>query len=107
MSEAPADNSARLDALEMRVAHQDRVIAELNEVITAQWRKIDVLERLLANPSHLEAVDPVLLGKVRVSGGGGSGGGSLTLIKGGGERVRRGCGKKEARDIFEMLSPSL
>ena len=49
MSEAPADNSARLDALEMRVAHQDRVIAELNDVITAQWRKIDVLERLLAN----------------------------------------------------------
>ena len=37
------DQDARLEALEMRVAHQDRVIAELNEVITAQWRKLDGL----------------------------------------------------------------
>lgn len=35
----------RFDALEMRIAHQDQMIAELNEVITAQWRKIDALER--------------------------------------------------------------
>ena len=33
----------RFDALEMRIAHQDQMIAELNEVITAQWRKIDAL----------------------------------------------------------------
>ena len=37
------DNDARLEDLEMRVAHQDRMIAELNEVITAQWRKLDGL----------------------------------------------------------------
>ena len=30
----------RFDALEMRIAHQDQMIAELNEVMTAQWRKI-------------------------------------------------------------------
>jgi len=36
----------RFDALEMRIAHQDQMIAELNEVMTAQWRKIDALERL-------------------------------------------------------------
>lgn len=37
--------SARLDALEAHCAHQDKLIAELNEVITDQWRKIDALER--------------------------------------------------------------
>ena len=41
--------SGRLDALEMRVAHQDRMISELNEVITDQWNKLDVLERQLAH----------------------------------------------------------
>lgn len=40
--------SSRLDALEALVAHQDRTITELNDAITAQWRKIDALERQLA-----------------------------------------------------------
>lgn len=40
--------STRLDALETRAAHQDRIIADLNDTITAQWRKIDSLERQLA-----------------------------------------------------------
>ena len=31
--------------LEIRLAHQDRQIAELNEVITEQWRVIDQLSR--------------------------------------------------------------
>lgn len=48
MSPDPADPAARLDALEAHFAHQERMITELNEVITAQWRKIDALERLLA-----------------------------------------------------------
>jgi uncharacterized coiled-coil protein SlyX len=39
---------SRLDALETQVAHQDKTIAELNVVVTAQWRKIDALERLVA-----------------------------------------------------------
>jgi SlyX protein len=39
------DRSSRLDTLEAHFAHQDGVIAELNEVVTAQWRKIDMLER--------------------------------------------------------------
>jgi SlyX protein len=47
--ETAEDPSARIDALETRIAHQDQVIADLNEVITAQWRKIDLLERLLAH----------------------------------------------------------
>lgn len=37
----------RLDALEIRIAHQDRTIAELNETVTAQWKRIDALEREL------------------------------------------------------------
>ena len=35
----------RLADLEQRLAEQDRVIADLNEMVVAQWRKIDSLER--------------------------------------------------------------
>ena len=38
---------ARLDALETRIAYQDRTIEELNATITAQWRQIDLLTRKL------------------------------------------------------------
>lgn len=37
----------RLDDLEMRIAYQDKTIADLNEMITAQWKKIERLERQL------------------------------------------------------------
>ena len=40
-----ATTDVRMDELEMRLAHQDRVISDLNEVITAQWKKIELLER--------------------------------------------------------------
>jgi SlyX protein len=36
---------ARIDALEARVAHQDRAIEDLNETITAKWKEIDSLTR--------------------------------------------------------------
>ncbi len=45
-------DSSRLDALETLAAHQDRIITELNDAITAQWRKIDALERQVANPEN-------------------------------------------------------
>ena len=48
MSTVTPEMLARLDALEMRAAHQDRIIADLNETITTQWRKIDAMERQLA-----------------------------------------------------------
>lgn len=35
------------------VAHRDKTIAELNDAITAQWRKIDALERQVAK-LHVE-----------------------------------------------------
>ena len=41
----PLSVDSRLEALEMRIAHQDKTIADLNEVITAQWRTIDALQR--------------------------------------------------------------
>jgi uncharacterized coiled-coil protein SlyX len=47
MSDGHSDFS-RLDALETAVAHQDKTIAELNGAVTAQWRKIDALERQVA-----------------------------------------------------------
>lgn len=43
-----SDAEARLEALEILAAHQERAIAELNDVVTSHWRKIDVLERMVA-----------------------------------------------------------
>ena len=48
MSDEHAGAAARLDALETKVAHQDLMIADLNEVIAGQWARIDKLERQLA-----------------------------------------------------------
>jgi SlyX protein len=48
MSDDLLDQSSRIDMLEVRIAHQDQTIADLNEVITAQWRKIDALEQQIA-----------------------------------------------------------
>lgn len=39
--------AARIDALEIRIAHQDQTIDELNLTITEQWRVIDLLTRKL------------------------------------------------------------
>ena len=44
----PDPDTSRLDALEMRVAHQDRVIDDLNATITAQWSRIEGLLRQVA-----------------------------------------------------------
>ena len=43
-----SDDTGRLDALEMRVAHQDATIEALDATVTVQWRKIDALTRELA-----------------------------------------------------------
>lgn len=39
---------ARLDALEMRVAHHEATIDDLNAALTAQWDRIDRLQREIA-----------------------------------------------------------
>ncbi|HLZ67927.1 MAG TPA: SlyX family protein [Aliidongia sp.] len=33
----------RIDALEMRLAHQDEIIEDLNQIVIAQWKQIDLL----------------------------------------------------------------
>lgn len=38
----------RINALEMRLAHQDQTVDDLNETITAQWKEIDRLARQIA-----------------------------------------------------------
>ena len=40
--------NTRIDALEMRLAHQDQTADDLNEAITAQWKVIDDLTRQVA-----------------------------------------------------------
>ena len=40
--------AARIEALETRIAHQDRAIDDLNGTITAQWKEIDGLKRQIA-----------------------------------------------------------
>lgn len=37
----------RIDDLEVRLTHHERTIAELNEIVSEQWRRIDLLERHL------------------------------------------------------------
>ena len=44
----PADETeAKIADLERRIAEQERVIADLNEMVVAQWRKIDGMDRRL------------------------------------------------------------
>ena len=40
--------SARIDALEMRIAYQDQTIEDLNQTVVAQWKQIDALTRQIA-----------------------------------------------------------
>lgn len=42
-----SETDSRVIDLERRLAEQDKVIADLNEMVVAQWRKIDSLERRL------------------------------------------------------------
>lgn len=41
--------TARIDALEVRVAYQDEIIEDLNTTIVAQWKQIDMLTRQVAS----------------------------------------------------------
>ena len=54
-----AEMTTRIDELEMRMAHQDRTIADLNDVITAQWKKIEALENQLRRMGEeLQSLEP-------------------------------------------------
>jgi len=50
----------RIDALEMRIAHQDRTIEDLNAAITDQWRQIeDLAYRVSRMAEELRDVEAV------------------------------------------------
>ncbi len=40
-------DAQRIADLEARIAEQERVIADLNEMVVSQWKKLDFLERRL------------------------------------------------------------
>ena len=42
-----SDADTRIADLEQRIAEQDRVIADLNDMVISQWRKLDHIERRL------------------------------------------------------------
>lgn len=48
MNDQPPDVVARIEALEILAANQERSIAELNDVITSHWRRFGAFERLIA-----------------------------------------------------------
>ena len=41
-------NEIRLDEIETRLAHQEKTISELNDVVLGQWRRIEALERQIS-----------------------------------------------------------
>jgi SlyX protein len=48
----------RIEELEIRMAHQDKSIADLNDVITDQWKKLEMIERQLRRlGEELEAME--------------------------------------------------
>jgi SlyX protein len=48
----------RVNELEMRLMHQDKTIADLNDMLTAQWKHIETLERNLRRlGEEMEALD--------------------------------------------------
>ena len=50
--------AARIDALEIRIAHQDQTIEDLNATITDQWKQIeDLTHRVSRLADALRAVE--------------------------------------------------
>jgi len=41
-------DAERIDALEMRLMHQDEIIEDLNKTVIAQWKQIDLLTQRVA-----------------------------------------------------------
>lgn len=44
--------SAKIQDLEIAIAHQDKVIAELSDVMNDQWREIEVLKKQLIRTNN-------------------------------------------------------
>jgi len=52
MTDSEKELSNRLDEVEAKLMFTDATIETLNQTITAQWREIDALKRLVANLSE-------------------------------------------------------
>lgn len=55
-------DAARLEALEVRIAHQERMIEDLNQTITAQWKDIDRMKREIGRLSDRVASAEATIG---------------------------------------------
>jgi SlyX protein len=56
----------RIETLEARIAHQDRIIDDLNTTVTDQWKQIEALTKQIARMAdRLQSVEE----SVPVSGG--------------------------------------
>lgn len=53
-------DTSRIDDLEIRLAHQERMIEDLNSTVTRQWKEIDRLKREVENLSDRLANTPGL-----------------------------------------------
>jgi SlyX protein len=52
------DANARIESLEARIAHQDRIIEDLNTAVTDQWKQIDALAKQVARMAdRLQSVE--------------------------------------------------
>ncbi len=38
-------DDSRIEDLQVRLAHHEKMLADLNEIVTSQWSRIDLLER--------------------------------------------------------------
>ena len=61
--ESEMSDLVRIEELEIRFVHQEQVVAELNEMITAQWKRIEGLE------SHLKRLHEELQNMDQPRGG--------------------------------------
>ncbi len=52
---------ARIDELESRFTHQERLVNELSEVVWAQQRQLDALQRLVGQLEQKLGGDPGLV----------------------------------------------
>ena len=45
MRDMQDQDKARREDLEVRFAHQEKMIVDLNEIVTAQWKRLDLIEQ--------------------------------------------------------------
>lgn len=55
-------DTSRLETLEIRIAHHERMIEDLNQTITAQWKDIDRLKREIERLSDRVASAELAIG---------------------------------------------